>query len=147
MRATGNGETRRQTETASEVRVVEAWHEALNAGDAERLVALSHPDVEVGGPRGTGRGTGLLREWIARANIRLEPRRVFQREEMVVVEEEAEWRSPDTEEIIGSQTLASVFVVRGGRVTSVVRHDDLTSALTAANLDEAYETKMDQGST
>jgi ketosteroid isomerase-like protein len=133
------------------VRIVVAWHEALNAGDADRLIKLSHPDVEMGGPRGrageVARGAGLLREWVARANIRLEPHRVFQREETVVVEEEAEWRSPDTEVIIGSQTVASVFVIRGGRVTSVVRHEDLTSALTAANLDESYETKMDRGST
>jgi ketosteroid isomerase-like protein len=133
------------------VRIVVAWHEALNAGDADRLIDLSHPDVEMGGPRGrageAARGAGLLREWVARANIRLEPRRVFQREETVVIEEAAEWRSPDTEVIIGSQTVASVFVVRGGRVTSVVRHEDLTSALTAANLDESYETKMDRGST
>ena len=147
MRATGNGGTRRQAGAAPEVRVVEEWHEALNAGDAERLVELSHPDVEVGGPRGTGRGAGLLRKWVARANISLEPRRVFQREETVVVEEAAAWRSADTEEIIGGQTIASVFVVRGGRVTNVVRHDDLKSALTAANLDESYETKMDQSST
>ena len=133
------------------VRIVVAWHEALNAGDADRLIDLSHPDVVMGGPRGrvgeVARGAGLLREWVARANIRLEPHRVFQCEETVVVEEEAEWRSPDTEVIIGSQTVASVFVVRGGRVTSVVRHEDLASALAAANLDESYETKMDQGST
>jgi hypothetical protein len=38
----------------SEVRVVEAWHAALNEGDVDRLVGLSHPDVEVGGPRGVG---------------------------------------------------------------------------------------------
>jgi len=131
---------------------VEDWHEALNAGDAERLVKLSHPDVEMGGPRGraageVARGAGVLREWVARANIRLEPRRVFHDGDTVVVEEAAEWRSSDTEEIIGSQAVASSFVVRGGRVTSVVRHDDLTSALTAANLDESFETKMDQGST
>lgn len=137
--------------TAPEVRVVGDWHEALNAGDADRLVELSHPDVEMGGPRGraadeVARGTGVLREWVARANIRLEPRRLFNHGETVVVEEVAEWRSPDTEEIIGSQTVASVFAVRGGRVTSVVRHGDLTSALTAANLDESYETRMDQGS-
>ena len=134
------------------VRIVVAWHKALNACDADRLIMLSHPDVEMGGPRGraagkVARGSGVLREWVARANIRLEPRRVFHREETVVVEEAAEWRSPDTDDTIGSQTVASVFLVRGGRVTSVVRHDDLASALTAANLDESYETKMDQGST
>jgi hypothetical protein len=47
---------------ASELRVVEAWHEALNGGEVDRLVDLSHPEVEVGGPRGTGRGAQLLRE-------------------------------------------------------------------------------------
>ena len=39
-----------------ELRVVEAWHEALNDGEVDRLVGLSHPEVEVGGPRGIGRG-------------------------------------------------------------------------------------------
>ena len=36
----------------SEVHVVEAWHAALNEGDVDRLVRLSHPDVEIGGSRG-----------------------------------------------------------------------------------------------
>jgi len=141
LRATGNGETRRQATTTPEVRVVEEWHEALNAGDAERLVALSHPDVEVGGPRGTGRGTGLLREWVARANIGLEPRRVFQREETVVVEGVAEWRSSDSGEVIGAGTVGSVFVVRNKRVASIVRYDDLAGALEAAGLEKTRETR------
>ena len=34
-----------------EVQTVRTWHEALNGGDWERLVALSDPEVEVGGPR------------------------------------------------------------------------------------------------
>ena len=36
----------------SEVHVVEAWHATHNEGDVDRLVGLSHPDVEIGGPRG-----------------------------------------------------------------------------------------------
>ena len=72
---------------APELRVVEAWHEALNSGELDRLVELSHPEVEVGGPRGTGRGAQLLREWMGRANIRLEPRRVFHHADTVVVEQ------------------------------------------------------------
>jgi ketosteroid isomerase-like protein len=36
----------------SEVHMVEAWHAAFNEGDVNRLVELSHPDVEIGGPRG-----------------------------------------------------------------------------------------------
>jgi hypothetical protein len=31
--------------TAPEVRIVKDWHEALNSGDPDRLVELSHPDV------------------------------------------------------------------------------------------------------
>jgi hypothetical protein len=33
--------------------VVRAWHEAVNQGDVDALVALSDDDIEVGGPRGS----------------------------------------------------------------------------------------------
>lgn len=126
---------------SEEVRVVGAWHDALNGGDGERLLALLRPDVEVSGPRGSGHGAQLLREWLDRANIRLEPRRVFHRTETVVVEQRAKWRSADAGQLTGSQSVASVFVVRGGLVASVLRHDDLASALHAASLDESSEVK------
>lgn len=121
--------------TATEVRVVGAWHDALNDGEVDRLVELSHPDVEVGGPRGAGRGAALLREWVDRADIRLEPRRVFHRADTVVVEQEAAWTSADTGDTAPPQTVASVFVVRGRLVASVMRHDNLDEALDAAGLD------------
>jgi ketosteroid isomerase-like protein len=126
---------------ASELRVVEAWHEALNGDEIDRLVELSHPEVEVGGPRGTGRGAQLLREWVDRANIRLDPRRIFHSVDTVVVEQWAKWRSTDTGRVIGSQTVASVFVVRDGRVMRVVRYPDLVEALGATDLDESHEKK------
>lgn len=132
-----------RTGIASEVRVVEAWHEALNVGDVDRLVTLSHPDIEVGGPRGTGRGARLLREWVDRADIRLDSRRVFHRMDTVVVEQEAQWSSADTGQVTGSQIVASVFVIRDGQITRVVRYPDLIGALLAANLDGSYETRSD----
>ena len=128
---------------APEVRLVRDWHEALNAGDADRLVALSHPDVEVGGPRGTGHGAQLLREWVARAGIHIEPRRIFHREETVVVEGEARWRDAKTGQTTGSQTVGSVFVVQDGRVSRLVRYPDLADALLAAGLNESDETQPD----
>jgi ketosteroid isomerase-like protein len=124
---------------ATEVGIVEAWHEALNRSDIERLVMLSHPDVEVGGPHGIGHGTKLLQEWADRANIRLTPLRVFHRDDTVVVQQEAEWRSAETGLVTGDQTVSSIFVVRDGRVTSVVRYADLTDAFHKANLDESSE--------
>ena len=129
--------------TAPEVRVVGDWHAALNAGDADRLVALSHPDVEVGGPRGTGHGAELLREWVARAGIRIEQRRTFHRAETVVVEGEARWRDAETGQTTGDQTVGSVFVVQDGLVSRVVRYPDLASALLAAGLDESHEPRPD----
>ena len=94
---------------ADAVRVVEAWHEALNEGEVDRLVGLSHPDVEVGAPRGTRRVARLLREWVDRANVRLAPRRLFGHGDTVVVEQAGRWRSAESGEAIASQTVASVL--------------------------------------
>jgi ketosteroid isomerase-like protein len=117
-----------------EIQTVAAWHEALNSGDAQRLVALSHPDVEMGGPRGTVHGAQTLREWFGRANVHLEPGRIFHEADTVVVEQEAAWTSAGSST---GQTVASVFVVRDGLVTSVVRYPGLAEALLAADLDES----------
>ena len=92
-----------------EIKTVEQWHEALNAGDTDRLVGLSYPDVEMGGPRG--------------------------------VVEAAEWRSPETGEVIGEGIVGSVFVVRGSQVASVARHEDFAGALDAAGLKDSHEAK------
>lgn len=109
-------------------------------GPSSRALA---PGRRNGRPRGVVRGAEVLREWVARANIRLAPRRFFHRGETVVVEEAAEWRSPETGEVIGEGTVGSVFTVRDSRVASVARHDDLTSALDAAGLDYSHETKTE----
>jgi len=122
--------------TSTEIQTVIAWHEALNSGDVERLVRLSHPDVEVGGPRGAAHGEQILREWVDRANIHLEPGRIFHNGDTVVVEQEAEWVSAEPGK---RQTVASVFLVHDGLVTSVVRYPGLADALRAASLDETQE--------
>jgi hypothetical protein len=69
--------------------IVEAWQQAVNAGDAARLLAVSAPGIEVGGPRGSGHGHALLLAWLERAGIRLEPLRWFCGAAGVVVVEQA----------------------------------------------------------
>ena len=125
----------------ADVRLVQAWQEAVNAGDVERLVALSDADVEVGGPRGSGRGAQLLREWMDRAGISLHPRRVFARGGTVVVEQLAVWRPTEPGEDASRQEIATVFRVRDGRVDRVIRHPDLESALMAAGLSASDEVR------
>src|SRR4051794_32362333 len=106
------------------VQVVLAWHEALNAGDLDRLAALSSEDVEVGGPRGSGRGRQQLGEWFGRARVTLVPKRVFERDALVVVEQGATWSAGGDE-----QQVASLFEVTDGLVSRVVRYEDLPAAL------------------
>jgi hypothetical protein len=119
------------------VATVLAWHDALNASDADRLVALSSDDVEVGGPRGVASGVQLLRDWLARAGVRLEPGRIFARSGTVVVEERGEWWAAQTGEVTGRQDVACVFEVRNGQVAGVIRHTDLSAALLAAGLNQS----------
>jgi ketosteroid isomerase-like protein len=123
--------------------VVRSWHEAMNARDVERLVSLAHDDVEVAGPRGVGRGTELLRAWMDRqageVGLHLEARRFFVRDDTVVVDQLAEWRTAATGEVVEGQEVGSVLVVRDGRVAAFARHPDLGAALHAAGLDPADE--------
>lgn len=119
--------------------VVLAWQEAANAQDAGRLVALSAPDIAIVGPRGAAHGHQVLREWLARAGVRLAPRRVFARGAAVVVAQHGVWREAGTGAILGEQAVASSFRVADGRVARVARFDLLAEALADAGLGEADE--------
>ncbi len=112
---------------------VRAWHEAVNRGDADALVALSDDEIEVGGPRGSARGSAVLRDWLERAGIRLEPQRWFASPTELVVEQVATWRSADGA-LTDPETVASSFAVEDGRVMRTVRYGSLEEALAAAGL-------------
>ena len=126
-----------------EVEAVLAWHEALNAGDADRVASFAHPEVEVGGPRGPARGRQVLKDWVGRANVRLEPLRSFRRGGTVVVEESATWRDAQTGETTGAATVATVFELDGGLVTGIFRYDGLKDALRHAGLDGSDEVRSE----
>lgn len=122
-------------EISAELKIVSQWHTALNTGQVEQLVALVQPDVEVGGPRGTTRGAQVVGEWFGRANVRLQPLRFFNRGQIVVVEEQGEWLSPTSGEIMNSMVVATVFVVANGLISRLMRYDSLEAALTEGGLD------------
>jgi hypothetical protein len=119
--------------------VVRAWQDAANVKDIDRLVELSDPDIEVVGPRGSGRGHRLLREWLGRAGLSLETRRVFVRGNAVVVAQHGVWRSAETGEVTGERDVASLFRVAGRRVAYFARYDSLDDALREAGLDYGDE--------
>src|SRR5215207_9510134 len=115
------------------IEVVRAWHEALNRGDADGLVALCDDEIEVGGPRGSDRGSAVLRDWLGRAGIQLEPRRWFASPTELVVEQVATWQSPD-DTVSDPQIIASSFTVENALVMRTVRYGSLMEALAAAGL-------------
>jgi hypothetical protein len=117
--------------------IAEAWQQAANQQDSERLLALSDPNIELVGPHGAGFGHQLLRDWLARAGLTLTTLRAFGRGNTVVLAQHAIWRSVETGEAAGERDLASRFDVEGGRVVRFERHDNLDAALAAAGLNAA----------
>lgn len=123
----------------SPVAVVQDWQAAANNKDGDRLVALSDPNIEIVGPRGSSHGSQVLAEWLERAGLTLTTLRIFAQGSAVVVEQRGVWRSPDSNDITGDRIVASSFRVESGRVTRYARFDNLDSALRDAGLGQADE--------
>jgi ketosteroid isomerase-like protein len=118
----------------SPTETVSAWHEAVNAKDIEAAVDLCAPDVAVTGPKGTGHGQDLMRAWLQRSGIRLEPQHPLEeRGGRILVHERAQW-STTADAPAQAPTSAPVdtwvvFRAAGGQVTEVARHETEEDAL------------------
>jgi limonene-1,2-epoxide hydrolase len=125
--------TAREMVVGNPLDVVFAWEKAVSAADGDGACALSDEDIEVGEPRGSGRGHQVVRDLIARrSELALELLRTFQRDGIAVIEHRAIWKVGDGSR--SATVIGTVFKVSGGRVVSVVRYDTLEEALTAAGL-------------
>src|SRR6185295_7897704 len=98
-------EFERRISMESPLAVVQAWQQAANDQDIDGLIARSAPDIELIGPRGSGRGQQLLRDWLARAGLRLTTLRAFGRGEIVVLAQHGVWRSAETGAVAGEADL------------------------------------------
>jgi hypothetical protein len=119
------------------VEIVSRWHETLIQGELERFTDLHAQNVEFVGPRGTGHGAGLVRDWAERSGIRLEPLRSYGTGEngALVVTQLASWRDPESGEFGEPLEVATAFHVVDGQVTRIARFDTLPEALRFAGLD------------
>jgi hypothetical protein len=125
---------------SSALNSVLAWQAAVNAQDLDGLLEHSAPDIAVVGPRGTGVGHRVLREWLARARLTLTTMRAFVRGDTVVLAQRGVWHALDTGAVTGDRTLATVFQLNDQRqVARFARFDDLAEALAAAGLGPADE--------
>lgn len=129
----------------SPLALVQAWQDAANRQSSDRLVELSAPDIEVVGPRGSGHGYQLLRDWLGRAGLHLTTLRAFARDNVVVVAQHGVWRSIETGEVTGERDLASRFRIDGQHVVQFARYDNLDVALDEAGLHYSDEIPVSKG--
>ncbi len=122
--------------------IVRAWQNAANHQDAQRLLDLSDPSIEIVGPRGSGFGHQVLRDWMGRAGLNLTTLRAFVRNNTVVLAQHGVWRSVETGEVIGEADIASQLTVSGERVTKFARYDRLDEALTKSGLEKTDEKSL-----
>lgn len=108
------------------VQTLTAWHDAVNAGDVEAAVACCDENVAVQGPRGVGHGHDLVRGWLLRSGIRLEPQEELVEDDgRFVVRELARWttaHAPDGAPLEPTETWC-VFTVADGKVSSIARFE------------------------
>ena len=117
------------------IQLVREWHDAVDAGDTERLGSLVTDDVEVGGPRGSAYGRDALIDWVERTGIRMEPTDWYQRGETVIVCQRASWPGEDGTPGV-PQKVSSIFTFRDGRIAGIARYGDLVTAFREAGLAE-----------
>ena len=123
--------------------IVQAWQDAASKPDIERLLELSDPNIEIVGPRGSGFGHQLLRDWITRAGLKMTTLRAFVRDSLVVVEQQAVWRNVETNEKVSESVIASQFVVENNRVKQFARYENLDTAFKQSGLSLTDEVKAD----
>jgi hypothetical protein len=124
------------------LQVVEAWLDAINAGDAAAAAAVCHEQIIVTGPRGQGpMPAAALGEWLERSGFSARPTRWFcggpagdpaGGHGLAVVELAARWRGSPDDLLVGA-----LFRVTDGRVAEFSRFDNgLGAALAAGGLVE-----------
>jgi hypothetical protein len=122
--------------------VVHAWLAAVNSRDYDGVMNTSDENIEIVGPRGSGYGHELLREWLDHSRVTLESLRIFVRGDAVVIAQHGIWRSTENNEIIGEADVASSFLVEQGRVVRYARYDDLDEALQKAGVEYGDEVRV-----
>ncbi|MEO8972244.1 MAG: nuclear transport factor 2 family protein [Ktedonobacteraceae bacterium] len=119
--------------------LVQAWQDAANSQNVDRLIELSAPTIEIVGPRGSGYGHQLLRDWLSRAGLHLTTQRAFVHDNVVAVAQHGVWHSVETGAVTGERDLASRFQVDGQYIVQFARHDSLADALSEAGLHDSDE--------
>ena len=112
------------------------WIEYCNDQDLEGLAGITAEELEVHGPKGTATidKTGL-KEWMGRANLKLETFEHYARDNKVVMGQHGTWL--DTNGAVkGEQDVYTVLVFDREKVGALGRFDDKEQAFDVTGLEE-----------
>jgi ketosteroid isomerase-like protein len=120
--------------------LVRRFVDAYNRGDAEAIVALVTPDVELETPGGLERGPESAQRLAAKSTqdhalVRIEVERLVEAGDQVVVFAERQMRWRETGELADASPSDAVMTVRGGKVARWQRLRDRREALLLAGLE------------
>ena len=125
-----------------QISVIKQWVQAVNGQDIGEAEHLCAEDIEIVGPKGSAKGRHVLREWIARAGIRLETQRWFGSGRDIVVTQHATWGDPEPSDSQSTVLVSTHFTINSGTVCRVARFDSLQAALEDAGLSEQDEVRL-----
>jgi hypothetical protein len=123
--------------TDTPLAVALAWLDAVDRRDRDTLMALSDPQIEIIGPRGTNIGRDTLGIWFDRVALKVRPEAAYGAGDRVIVLHQAEWHDPGDGSLVGEADAASIFRVAAGRVSAYERDDDRDGILERHGFGEA----------
>ncbi|WP_411842485.1 hypothetical protein [Salinicoccus sp. HZC-1] len=119
------------------IEIAEQWIELCNSQDIEGLASITSEELEVHGPKGT---TTLnkedLKEWMERANLKLENFEAYARDNKAIMGQHGTWLNED-DSVKGEQEVYTVLVIEDQKVSALARFDDKEQAFDVSGLEEA----------
>lgn len=124
-------------EQEAKVELVRSFVALINRRNTDALVLLADEQIELVGPRGSGFGRQLLRDWMGRANLSLDTFDAFARGDAFVLSQHGVWHTP-TGEVTGEEDTFMHLRVGGEplRVMLFSRYTTLEEALAKSGLDK-----------
>lgn len=118
------------------IATADQWIEYCNDQDIEGLAGITSEELEVHGPKGTATidKTGF-KEWMERANLKLETFEYYARDNKVVMGQHGIWLDTDGT-VKGEQDVYTVLVFDREKVSALGRFDDKEQAFDVTGLEE-----------
>ncbi|WP_227994993.1 hypothetical protein [Oceanobacillus sp. CFH 90083] len=120
---------------ASTIKTAGLWIEKSNIKDVPSLLELTHPNIEINGPKGSIIGSHHLADWLERANLKLVTINRFAKGNNIILEQHGTWYEMNGE-IKSQATVYTYMKITEGKVALMARFDNKEAAFHMSGLSE-----------